>query len=71
MYSKDYLKAKAEEVWNAYECFKDDLNALEAKATAAGIEGAEELDFIDTFLDLNEELGTVLEKLFGITCFEE
>ena len=71
MYSKDYLKAKAEDVWAAYEAFKDAANALEAKALAAGIEGAEKLDFADSFIKLNEEVGTTLEELFGISCFEE
>lgn len=71
MYTKDYLKAKAENIWAAYEAFKDSLNDLEEKARAAGIEGADKLDFVDTFIDFNEDLGTVLEELFDITCFEE
>lgn len=70
-YSMDYLKAKAEEVWNAYENFKEDLCNLQEKAEAAGIENADKLDFLDTFSDLNYELGTALEDLFGISCLEE
>ena len=70
MYSKDYLKAKAESVWKAYDEFKEELYELGAKAEAAGIEGAEELDLADVFINVNEELGTVLEKVFGITCFD-
>lgn len=70
-YTKEYLKAKAEEVWNAYECFKDDVYCLAEKARVAGIENTEKLDLSDTFIDLNETLGLALEELFGIKCFDE
>ena len=70
-YSMDYLKAKAEEVWSAYECFKEDLYTLATKAEEAGFVDNLKLDFCDEFIDLNEKLGTALEEVFGITCFEE
>lgn len=69
--ASEYLKKKAEEVWKAYQCFKDDVNSLEAYAKAEGLKVGYKLDFTDDFIDMNEKLGMALEEFFGMTCFEE
>ena len=71
VFTMDYLKAKAENVWDAYLNFKEDVYELASKAEDAGIVDSHKLDFCDEFIDFNEKLGMALEEVFGIKCFDE